>query len=54
MSLYALGIGRLGPLPQRPRVRRIQDRLLGIVFVGLGLRLAAERTEAAARPPAAG
>jgi threonine/homoserine/homoserine lactone efflux protein len=43
LSLYALGIGRLRPLLRRPRVRRIQDRLLGIVFLGLGARLAAER-----------
>jgi len=44
LSLYALGIGRLRPVLQRPRVRRIQDRLLGIVLLGLGARLATERT----------
>jgi threonine/homoserine/homoserine lactone efflux protein len=43
LSLYALGIGRLRPLLRRPRVRRVQDRILGGVFIGLGARLAAER-----------
>lgn len=43
LSLYALGIGRLRPLLQRPRVRRLQDRVIGVVFIGLGARLAAER-----------
>jgi threonine/homoserine/homoserine lactone efflux protein len=43
LSLYALGLGRLRPLLQRPRVRRVQDRILGGVFIGLGARLAAER-----------
>ncbi|HEX6676273.1 MAG TPA: LysE family translocator [Actinomycetes bacterium] len=43
LSLYALGIGRLRPLLRRPRVRRLQDRVLGVVFIGLGARLAAER-----------
>ncbi|HEX8132191.1 MAG TPA: LysE family translocator [Actinomycetes bacterium] len=43
LSLYALGLGRLRPLLQRPRVRRLQDRLVGCVLVALGARLAAER-----------
>jgi threonine/homoserine/homoserine lactone efflux protein len=43
LSLYALGLGRLRPLLQRPRVRRLQDRVLGGVLIGLGARLAAER-----------
>ena len=43
LSLYALGLGRLRPLLQRPRVRRIQERVVGGVLVGLGARLAAER-----------
>jgi threonine/homoserine/homoserine lactone efflux protein len=43
LSLYALGIGRLRPLLRRPRIRRLQDRVLGVVFIGLGARLAAER-----------
>jgi threonine/homoserine/homoserine lactone efflux protein len=43
LSLYALGIGRLRPLLRRPRVRRVQDRILDGVFIGLGARLAAER-----------
>jgi threonine/homoserine/homoserine lactone efflux protein len=43
LSLYALGLGRLRPLLQRPRVRRVQERVLGGVLVGLGARLAVER-----------
>jgi threonine/homoserine/homoserine lactone efflux protein len=43
LSLYALGIGRLRPLLRRPRIRRLQDRIIGVVFIGLGARLAAER-----------
>jgi threonine/homoserine/homoserine lactone efflux protein len=43
LSLYALGVGRLRPLLRRPRVRRLQDRVIGVVFIGLGARLAAER-----------
>jgi threonine/homoserine/homoserine lactone efflux protein len=43
LSLYALGLGRLRPLLRRPWVRRLQDRILGGVFIGLGARLAAER-----------
>jgi threonine/homoserine/homoserine lactone efflux protein len=43
LSLYALGLGRLRPLLQRPRVRRLQERVVGGVLVGLGARLAAER-----------
>ena len=43
LSIYALGLGRLRPLLQRPRVRRLQERVVGGVLVGLGARLAAER-----------
>jgi threonine/homoserine/homoserine lactone efflux protein len=43
LSLYALGLGRLRPLLRRPRVRRVQDRVLGGVLIALGARLAAER-----------
>jgi threonine/homoserine/homoserine lactone efflux protein len=43
LSLYALGLGRLRPLLRRPRVRRVQERIVGAVLVGLGARLAAER-----------
>jgi threonine/homoserine/homoserine lactone efflux protein len=43
LSLYALGLGRLRPLLQRPGVRRLQDRILGGVLIALGARLAAER-----------
>lgn len=43
LSLYALGLGRLRPLLRQPRVRRVQDRILGGVLIGLGARLAAER-----------
>jgi threonine/homoserine/homoserine lactone efflux protein len=44
LSLYALGLGRLRPLLRRPRVRRVQERIVGGVLIGLGARLAAERT----------
>jgi len=43
LSLYALGLGRLRPLLQRPRVRRVQERVVGGVLLGLGARLAVER-----------
>jgi threonine/homoserine/homoserine lactone efflux protein len=43
LGLYALGLGRLRPLLQRPGVRRLQDRILGGVLIALGARLAAER-----------
>jgi threonine/homoserine/homoserine lactone efflux protein len=43
LSLYALGLGRLRPLLRRPRVRRVQQRVVGGVLIGLGARLAAER-----------
>jgi threonine/homoserine/homoserine lactone efflux protein len=43
LSLYALGLGRLRPLLRRPRVRRVQERVVGGVLIGLGARLAAER-----------
>ena len=43
LSLYALGLGRLRPLLRRPRVRRVQERVVGAVLIGLGARLAAER-----------
>ena len=43
LSLYALGLGRLRPLLQRPRVRRLQERIVGGVLVGIGARLAVER-----------
>jgi threonine/homoserine/homoserine lactone efflux protein len=44
LSLYAMGLGRLRPLLRRPRVRRVQERIVGGVLIGLGARLAAERT----------
>ena len=43
LSLYALGLGRLRPLLRRPRVRRVQERVVGGVLIGLGARLAVER-----------
>jgi threonine/homoserine/homoserine lactone efflux protein len=44
LSGYAWGVARAGDVLRRPRIRRMLDRVTGIVLVGLGLRLAAERT----------
>jgi threonine/homoserine/homoserine lactone efflux protein len=43
LTQCALGRGRLRPLLQRPRVRRVQQRIVGRVLVALGARLAADR-----------
>jgi len=43
LTLYAVLIGRIAAVLRRPAVRRWQERLLGVVFLGFGVRLAAER-----------
>jgi threonine/homoserine/homoserine lactone efflux protein len=43
LSIYAMLIGRIADFLRRPAVRRWQDRLLGAVFIGFGVRLATER-----------
>lgn len=42
LSLVALGAGRVRPLLRSPRVRRIQEALLGTTLVALGVRVATE------------
>lgn len=42
LSLIALGAGRVRPLLRSPRVRRVQEALLGTTLVALGVRVAAE------------
>jgi threonine/homoserine/homoserine lactone efflux protein len=44
LSAYAFAVAKAGDFLRRSRVRRAIDGLTGIVLVGLGLRLAAERT----------
>ena len=41
---YAFAVARAGDVLRRPRIRRALDRVTGAVLVGLGLRLAAERS----------
>ncbi len=43
LTLYAVLIGRIAALQRRTAGRRCQERLLGVVFIGFGMRLAAER-----------
>ncbi|MBM7788937.1 LysE family translocator [Tenggerimyces flavus] len=43
MSLVATLIGRVAAFLRRPRVRRIQERVIGGIFIGLGVRLAVEK-----------
>lgn len=42
LSLVALAAGRIRPLLRSPRVRRVQDALLGTTLVALGIRVATE------------
>ena len=44
LSAYAFVVAKAGDFLRRSRVRRAIDGLTGIVLVGLGLRLAAERS----------
>jgi threonine/homoserine/homoserine lactone efflux protein len=39
---YCLVAARLAQMLQRPRVKRVLDRITGVVLIALGLRLAAE------------
>lgn len=43
LALYVLLIGRIAAALRRPAVRRWQERLLGCIFVGFGVRFATER-----------
>jgi RhtB (resistance to homoserine/threonine) family protein len=43
LSGYAIAASRASGVLQRPRVRRVLDRLTGVVLIALGLRLATER-----------
>lgn len=43
LSVYAALIGYIAAILRRPAVRRWQERVLGLVFIGFGLRLAIER-----------
>jgi threonine/homoserine/homoserine lactone efflux protein len=42
LSLYAAVIHRLGPIMQRPQVRRALDAISGTVLIALGIRVATE------------
>jgi len=42
LTLYAVLLGRMAAILRRPAVQRWQERVLGIVFIGFGARLAAE------------
>lgn len=42
LSLYAALLGRFVHLLRRPAVQRFQERLLGLIFIGFGVRLALE------------
>jgi threonine/homoserine/homoserine lactone efflux protein len=42
LSAVALGLGRIRPLLIGGKVRRIQQRVVGVVLVGLGIRVAFE------------
>jgi threonine/homoserine/homoserine lactone efflux protein len=43
LSGYAWAVARAGDVLRRPRIRRALDRVTGVVLVGFGLRLAAEK-----------
>lgn len=43
LTLYAALLGRIAGFLRRPVVQRWQERVLGVVFIGFGVRLAAER-----------
>jgi threonine/homoserine/homoserine lactone efflux protein len=42
LTLYAVVLHRLGPIMERPRVRRALDAVSGTVLVALGIRVATE------------
>lgn len=42
LTLYAALLGRIAAILRRPAVQRWQERVLGVVFIGFGARLAAE------------
>ena len=41
-ALLTAGLSRVRPLIRRPSVRRVLDRVTGVVFIGFGVRLALE------------
>ena len=43
LTIYAIVIARLGDLLRRPAIRRGLEGVTGVVLIGLGLRVAAER-----------
>ncbi|GLZ10288.1 lysine transporter LysE [Actinomadura sp. NBRC 104425] len=42
LGLWALGLGRVRRIAMAPRFRRIQERVLGVTLIGLGVRVATE------------
>jgi threonine/homoserine/homoserine lactone efflux protein len=45
LTLYAAFLGRIAAILRRPAVQRWQERVLGVVFIGFGVRLAAEHLQ---------
>jgi threonine/homoserine/homoserine lactone efflux protein len=43
LTAYAIAVAKAGDVLRRPAVKRAFDAVLGVVLVGLGLRLATER-----------
>ena len=43
LALYSVLIGHGSSVLRRPRVRRVLDRITGVVLVAFGIRLALER-----------
>jgi threonine/homoserine/homoserine lactone efflux protein len=43
LSAYAAAVAKAGDVLRRPAIRRVLDAVVGVVLVGLGLRLATER-----------
>jgi len=43
LSAYAAAVAKAGDVLRRPSIRRVLDAVVGVVLVGLGLRLATER-----------
>lgn len=43
LVFYSWGVGRIGAVLQRPKIRRTLDAVMGTILVALGLRLATEQ-----------
>lgn len=43
LGMYSFVLGHVAPLLRRPAIQRIQEGLLGAVFIGFGMRLAFEQ-----------